>query len=141
MHKLEKREDQPADSPIAYLSNSEDSVKQHITSTWSLFKNWPLMSSIVLFCIACFDDMAYTEVRFILFKLLAISLTYWWLTNQNNIYKIYPSYQSKFVWNKILSCRHTVYSLFDRIKYYFNPSQSNLVNIDIFASFFVSLEA
>ncbi|KAG2555682.1 hypothetical protein PVAP13_8NG021800 [Panicum virgatum] len=62
MHKLEKREDQPADSPIAYLSNSEDSVKQHITSTWSLFKNWPLMSSIVLFCIACFDDMAYTEM-------------------------------------------------------------------------------
>nr|ABA95731.1 hypothetical protein LOC_Os12g03950 [Oryza sativa Japonica Group] len=39
-------------------------VKQHTgpAKDKSLFKNWPLMSSIVLFCIVSFDDMAYTEI-------------------------------------------------------------------------------
>uniref|UniRef100_A0A0E0BNL1 protein-tyrosine-phosphatase n=1 Tax=Oryza glumipatula TaxID=40148 RepID=A0A0E0BNL1_9ORYZ len=39
-------------------------VKQHTgpAKDKSLFKNWPLMSSIVLFCIVSFDDMAYIEI-------------------------------------------------------------------------------
>lgn len=62
MHKLEKKEDQQI--------NSFESVEQHSTSTTtkSLFRNWPLMSSITLFCIACFEDMAYSEVCFNTFE-------------------------------------------------------------------------
>ncbi|KAJ3681037.1 hypothetical protein LUZ60_015526 [Juncus effusus] len=28
----------------------------------SLFRNWPLISSIIVYCIFCLDDMAYTEI-------------------------------------------------------------------------------
>jgi len=38
MHRLEKREDQATDLLMAHLSNSEDFVRKHNTSTWSLFK-------------------------------------------------------------------------------------------------------
>ncbi|KAF8648591.1 hypothetical protein HU200_064635 [Digitaria exilis] len=56
MHRLEKKEDQS--------TNSFEFVNEHSTSTTtkSLFRNWPLMSSITLFCITCFDDMAYSEI-------------------------------------------------------------------------------
>uniref|UniRef100_A0A0E0IXW1 Major facilitator superfamily (MFS) profile domain-containing protein n=1 Tax=Oryza nivara TaxID=4536 RepID=A0A0E0IXW1_ORYNI len=66
---------QPSEKyPILFLANSlfgsthlvdsEEFVKQHTgpAKDKSLFKNWPLMSSIVLFCIVSFDDMAYTEI-------------------------------------------------------------------------------
>uniref|UniRef100_M8BE41 Putative membrane protein n=1 Tax=Aegilops tauschii TaxID=37682 RepID=M8BE41_AEGTA len=38
-------------------------VEHNITSTTknNVLKNWPLMSSIILFCIVSFDDMAYSE--------------------------------------------------------------------------------
>ena len=32
------------------------------TSTGNLFKNWPLMSSIIVYCVFSLHDMAYTEV-------------------------------------------------------------------------------
>lgn len=32
------------------------------TSNESLFKNWPLMSSIIVYCVFSLHDMAYTEV-------------------------------------------------------------------------------
>jgi hypothetical protein len=38
-------------------SNSSDTKK-------SLFKNWPLISSITVYCVFSFHDMAYTEVLF-----------------------------------------------------------------------------
>jgi hypothetical protein len=55
-HKLHKTEDQ----------GIEDFAEQQNSSTTnkSLLKNWPLMSSIILFCVTSFDDMAYTEVGF-----------------------------------------------------------------------------
>jgi hypothetical protein len=33
----------------------------------SLLKNWPLMSSIIVYCVFSLHDMAYTEVSLILF--------------------------------------------------------------------------
>lgn len=35
------------------------------TSTKSLIKNWPLMSSIIVYCVFSLHDMAYTEVQVI----------------------------------------------------------------------------
>jgi len=32
----------------------------------NLFKNWPLMSSIILYCVFSLHDMAYTEVYHII---------------------------------------------------------------------------
>jgi len=63
-HKLEKEQDQATKTINGYLAGAEENVEQHITLTMNknLFKNWPLMSSIVLFCIAGFDDMTYMEV-------------------------------------------------------------------------------
>lgn len=64
MHKLDKEEDQTTRSLLAHVSDYEEPIKQYnIPATKkSLFTNWPLMSSIVLYCITCFDDAAYTEV-------------------------------------------------------------------------------
>ncbi|CAA3032695.1 ZINC INDUCED FACILITATOR-LIKE 1-like [Olea europaea subsp. europaea] len=39
------------------------------TSKYSLFKNWPLMSSIIVYCVFSLHDMAYTEI----FSLWAVS--------------------------------------------------------------------
>jgi MFS family permease len=62
--KVHKKDDGPIESPVAHFAKSEELLEQHITPTINknLFKNWPLMSSIILYCIICFDDMAYTEV-------------------------------------------------------------------------------
>ncbi|CAO2143177.1 unnamed protein product [Urochloa humidicola] len=59
-----KKEDPHLESLFACLSDSEEFVEQYSTSTKNkgLLTNWPLMSSIVLFCITCFDDMAYSEI-------------------------------------------------------------------------------
>ncbi|RCV36359.1 hypothetical protein SETIT_7G312500v2 [Setaria italica] len=61
-HKLHKKEH--PESLIAYLSDSEEFVKKYSTSNKNkgLLTNWPLMSSIFLFCITSFDDMAYSEI-------------------------------------------------------------------------------
>jgi len=63
-HKLEKEEDQATKTINGHFVGAEENVEQPITLTTNknLFKNWPLMSSIVLFCIAGFDDMTYMEV-------------------------------------------------------------------------------
>nr|BAG89474.1 unnamed protein product [Oryza sativa Japonica Group] len=62
--KVHKKDDGPIESPVAHFAKSEELLEQHITPTINknLFKNWPLMSSIILYCIICFDDMAYTEI-------------------------------------------------------------------------------
>ncbi|CAN6330420.1 unnamed protein product [Urochloa humidicola] len=66
-HNVQKKEDPHPESLFARLSNSEEFVEQYSTSTKNkgLLTNWPLMSSIVLFCITCFDDMAYSEIFFL----------------------------------------------------------------------------
>ncbi|KAL6660585.1 hypothetical protein ACP70R_001620 [Stipagrostis hirtigluma subsp. patula] len=64
-HKLGKTEDQATESLIDLpAAESEESVEQHVTApeNKNLFKNWQLMSSIILYCMACFDDMAYSEI-------------------------------------------------------------------------------
>ncbi|XP_021316602.1 protein ZINC INDUCED FACILITATOR-LIKE 1 isoform X2 [Sorghum bicolor] len=63
-HKLEKEEDQATKTINGHLAGDEENVEQHITLTMNknLFQNWPLISSIVLFCIAAFDDMTYMEL-------------------------------------------------------------------------------
>ncbi|XP_044971582.1 protein ZINC INDUCED FACILITATOR-LIKE 1-like isoform X2 [Hordeum vulgare subsp. vulgare] len=63
-HKLDKIEDRANGSFIAHSASSEELIEQQVKSvpTKNLLKNWPLMSSIVLYCIFCFDDMAYTEI-------------------------------------------------------------------------------
>lgn len=63
-HATETNGDCKIRSLSTHLVDSEEFVKQHTgpAKDKSLFKNWPLMSSIVLFCIVSFDDMAYTEV-------------------------------------------------------------------------------
>ncbi|XP_066339528.1 protein ZINC INDUCED FACILITATOR-LIKE 1-like [Miscanthus floridulus] len=64
IHKFEKEEDQATKTINGYLAGVEENAEQRIILTMNknLFKNWPLMSSIVLFCIAGFDDMTYMEV-------------------------------------------------------------------------------
>ena len=63
-HKTNKTKGQASESLIAHFSDPEEVIENNITSTEknNLLKNWPLMSSIILYCIVCFDDMAYTEV-------------------------------------------------------------------------------
>ncbi|XP_048570110.1 protein ZINC INDUCED FACILITATOR-LIKE 1-like isoform X1 [Triticum urartu] len=63
-HNSDKKEDQASESLTAIVSNSEEIVEHNITSTKknNVLKNWPLMSSIILFCIVSFDDMAYSEI-------------------------------------------------------------------------------
>ncbi|XP_014757748.1 protein ZINC INDUCED FACILITATOR-LIKE 1 isoform X2 [Brachypodium distachyon] len=63
-HKADKMGDQTSESSISHLSDPEE-LNEHGTSATTdqnLFKNWPLMSSIILFCIMSFEDMAYTEI-------------------------------------------------------------------------------
>ncbi|KAL6905680.1 hypothetical protein ACP4OV_003281 [Aristida adscensionis] len=63
VHKLDKREDQATKSLVAHLADSEESDEQYnCSSNRNLFKNWPFMSSIILFCIVQFEDMAYGEI-------------------------------------------------------------------------------
>lgn len=48
-----------------YVSDAKEETdqKKENSSTASLFKNWPLMSSILVYCVFSLHDMAYTEVR------------------------------------------------------------------------------
>uniref|UniRef100_A0A0D9XWM0 Major facilitator superfamily (MFS) profile domain-containing protein n=1 Tax=Leersia perrieri TaxID=77586 RepID=A0A0D9XWM0_9ORYZ len=63
-HAIEKKGCCASESLSTRLVDLEEVDEQRITSSTNknLFKNWPLMSSIVLFCIVSFDDMAYTEI-------------------------------------------------------------------------------
>ncbi|KAL6640468.1 hypothetical protein ACP70R_021591 [Stipagrostis hirtigluma subsp. patula] len=63
-HKLNIKEDQAIKYLNANLADFEECVEQcdRSTKNRNLFKNWPLMSSIILFCTVSFDDMAYGEI-------------------------------------------------------------------------------
>ncbi|KAL6905678.1 hypothetical protein ACP4OV_003279 [Aristida adscensionis] len=64
MHKLDKTEDEAIESAVAHVADSEEIVEQYNSSATkkNLFKNWPFMSSVILFCTVQFDDMAYGEI-------------------------------------------------------------------------------
>ncbi|KAM0033990.1 putative MFS transporter superfamily [Helianthus debilis subsp. tardiflorus] len=40
----------------------ENTIEKKDSSLLSLFKNWPLMSSIIVYCVFSLHDMAYTEI-------------------------------------------------------------------------------
>lgn len=64
-HKSDIKGDQANESFTEHLAaDSVEYVESDISSPTdkNLFRNWPLMSSIVLYCITCFDDMAYSEI-------------------------------------------------------------------------------
>jgi len=64
MHNVCESENKNAEALEAHLNGYEERFEQ--TSSFddrkSLFKNWPLMSSIIMYCVFSFHDMAYTEV-------------------------------------------------------------------------------
>lgn len=42
--------------------SAKNEPKKEGYNKWSLLKNWPLMSSIIVYCIFSLHDMAYSEV-------------------------------------------------------------------------------
>ncbi|XP_039775778.1 protein ZINC INDUCED FACILITATOR-LIKE 1-like isoform X3 [Panicum virgatum] len=64
MHNVCENENKNFEALEAHLNGYEERFEQ--TSSFddrkSLFKNWPLMSSIIMYCVFSFHDMAYTEV-------------------------------------------------------------------------------
>jgi len=64
-HKVSENENQSIEALEAHLIDPKEKVEESGslgTKKKSLFKNWPLMSSIIIYCIFSFHDMAYTEV-------------------------------------------------------------------------------
>ncbi|KAM0877387.1 hypothetical protein ACQ4PT_035521 [Festuca glaucescens] len=63
-HKVNENGNQSVESLEAHLIEPKEKVDQSNSSDTkkSLFKNWPLMSSIIVYCVFSFHDMAYTEV-------------------------------------------------------------------------------
>ncbi|XP_044980951.1 protein ZINC INDUCED FACILITATOR-LIKE 1-like isoform X3 [Hordeum vulgare subsp. vulgare] len=63
-HKVSDDGNQSVEALEAHLIDPKEEVGQSNSSNTkkSLFKNWPLMSSIIVYCIFSFHDMAYTEV-------------------------------------------------------------------------------
>lgn len=49
--------------------NGEETEGRELASSKSLLKNWPLISSIIVYCVFCLQDMAYSEI----FSLWAVS--------------------------------------------------------------------
>lgn len=56
-------DDTSHDESVKVLSHDPESHKvTERTEETSLLKNWPLISSIIVYCILSLHDMAYTEV-------------------------------------------------------------------------------
>ncbi|KAJ4720470.1 zinc induced facilitator-like 1 [Melia azedarach] len=74
---LHKHDEEDVSSDVSYdaleRAASDTEVKQHkeagATAKKSLFQNWPLMSSIIVYCVFSLYEMAYTEI----FSLWAVS--------------------------------------------------------------------
>ncbi|RVW44981.1 Protein ZINC INDUCED FACILITATOR-like 1 [Vitis vinifera] len=71
--KLSKNSYNALEAPCGF--NAEEAVNEieanKPTSKESLIKNWPLMSSIIVFCVFSLHDMAYSEVC------LSLSFRFW----------------------------------------------------------------
>nr|CAB3490833.1 unnamed protein product [Digitaria exilis] len=63
-HKVRENENQSIEALEALLIDPKEKVEESgsLDTKKSLFKNWPLMSSIIVYCVFSFHDMAYTEV-------------------------------------------------------------------------------
>ncbi|KAF7043651.1 hypothetical protein CFC21_052976 [Triticum aestivum] len=63
-HKASENGKQSVDALEAHLIDPQEKVEESdsVDTKKSLFKNWPLMSSIIVYCIFSYHDMAYTEV-------------------------------------------------------------------------------
>ncbi|KAK8447208.1 hypothetical protein SEVIR_8G023400v4 [Setaria viridis] len=63
-HKGSENENQSIEALEAHLIDPQEKVEEggSLNTKKSLFKNWPLMSSIIVYCIFSFHDMAYSEV-------------------------------------------------------------------------------
>ncbi|XP_066360228.1 protein ZINC INDUCED FACILITATOR-LIKE 1-like isoform X2 [Miscanthus floridulus] len=63
-HKVHENENKIVEALEAHLIDSKENVEKNssLDEKKSLFKNWPLMSSIIMYCVFGFHDMAYTEV-------------------------------------------------------------------------------
>nr|CAB3488994.1 unnamed protein product [Digitaria exilis] len=63
-HKVRENENQSIEALEAPLIDPKEKVEESgsLDTKKSLFKNWPLMSSIIVYCVFSFHDMAYTEV-------------------------------------------------------------------------------
>ncbi|XP_066336646.1 protein ZINC INDUCED FACILITATOR-LIKE 1-like isoform X1 [Miscanthus floridulus] len=63
-HKVHENRSQNIEALEAHLIDSKEKVEESgsLDTKKSLFRNWPLMSSIIVYCIFSFHDMAYTEV-------------------------------------------------------------------------------
>ncbi|KAG9454964.1 hypothetical protein H6P81_007868 [Aristolochia fimbriata] len=58
-----------ASNSLGFEEYEEESEEREASSNESLLKNWPLMSSIIVYCIFSLHDMAYSEI----FSLWAVS--------------------------------------------------------------------
>uniref|UniRef100_A0A453HIF7 Major facilitator superfamily (MFS) profile domain-containing protein n=1 Tax=Aegilops tauschii subsp. strangulata TaxID=200361 RepID=A0A453HIF7_AEGTS len=63
-HKASENGKQSVEAVEAHLIDPQEKVEESasVDTKKSLFKNWPLMSSIIVYCIFSYHDMAYTEV-------------------------------------------------------------------------------
>ncbi|CAK7325113.1 unnamed protein product [Dovyalis caffra] len=61
LHVHNEKETEPKDSYDALEAATDDGERKP-TSKESLLRNWPLMSSIIVYCIFSLHDMAYTEI-------------------------------------------------------------------------------
>ncbi|TVU42223.1 hypothetical protein EJB05_08616 [Eragrostis curvula] len=63
-HKVRKNGKQDAEPLEAHMIDPEEKVEQSVSldDKKSLLKNWPLMSSLITYCVFSFHDLAYTEV-------------------------------------------------------------------------------
>ncbi|WVZ54618.1 hypothetical protein U9M48_005387 [Paspalum notatum var. saurae] len=62
-HKVSKNGSQDVEALEAHLIGSKEEAEESgsLDTKKSLFRNWPLMSSIIVYCVFSFHDMAYTE--------------------------------------------------------------------------------
>lgn len=56
---------------ISEVENIKDVDRRVAPSKANLLKNWPLMSTIIVYCVFSLQEMAYTEVSI---------FSYWWLS-------------------------------------------------------------
>ncbi|KAG9454965.1 hypothetical protein H6P81_007869 [Aristolochia fimbriata] len=68
-HNAESREGSHSNGDVEYdshdcglIEGNEEGVRQAPNSDGNLLKNWPLMSSIIVYCVFQLHDMAYTEI-------------------------------------------------------------------------------
>jgi hypothetical protein len=63
-HKVSETGNQSIEALESPLIDPKEKVEEssNLGNKKSLFRNWPLMSSIIIYCVFSFHDMAYTEV-------------------------------------------------------------------------------